>query len=118
MRRFSLGCLRYSPARFGKMMVGDFLDAMIGYNEGESERIKALAELIRMSTAIQVNIQLERRDKVTAHDLWPFPWDKEPSHKIEIITEEEKKKREDAMLKVLNKIMPDPIKNGNSNIKP
>ena len=117
MRRFALGCLYYTPGRFGEMLVGDFLDAMAGYNEGESERVKASAELIRMSTAILVNLQLERKDKVSAHDLWPFPWDKDPAHRTEMITPEEKAKREAEMERILNKIMPNP-KNGNSNIKP
>jgi len=58
------------------MLVGDFLDAVGGYNEGESERIKSIAEIVRMSTTILMNIQLSKEDRITPHELWPFTWDK------------------------------------------
>ena len=115
MKRFALGCLLYTPERFGLMLVGDFLDAMAGYNEGESERIKSTAELVRMSTVILINIQLEKGTRLTPHELWPFSWDKpETGGKMEEITEEEVKRREAEMEKRLNEIMPG---NGNSNIE-
>lgn len=115
MKRFALGCLHYTPERFGLMLLGDFLDAMAGYNEGEHERFKGVAELIRASTTLLINIQLEQGSKLTPHELWSFPWDvPEQGGKTEELTEEEVKRRESEMAKKLNEIMPD---NGNSNIE-
>jgi uncharacterized protein (UPF0276 family) len=114
MRRFALGCLKYTPERFGLMLVGDFLDAVTGYREGENEKLKDTAELIRSSTTILLNIHLAKEDKVTAHELWPFPWDKEADIKIEVISQQEKERREAKMKEILNKI----TSHGNSNIKP
>lgn len=109
MRRFSLGCLLYTPERFGLMMMGDFLDAMAGYNEGESERVKSIAELLRVSTSILINIQLAKEDKIKPEELWPFTWDKEKEEDegaFETITDEERLRREDEMAKMLNNIKP------------
>ena len=113
MYRFALGCLRYTPERFGRMIVADFFDAMAGYNEGENDRFKSMAELVRMSTAILVNIQLSQGDKLTPHEIWGLPWDKNEGGSVEVLAEEEVKRREVEMDKMLNQIMP----NGNSNIK-
>ena len=97
------------------MLVGDFLDAVGGYNEGESERIKSIAEIVRMSTTILMNIQLSKEDRITPHELWPFSWDKiSVDEKTEILSEEEVGRREKAMERILNNIMPG---NGNSNIE-
>jgi hypothetical protein len=106
MKRFALGCLIYTPERFGLMLVGDFLDAMTGYNEGENERVKSLAELIRISTTLLVNTQPIEGGSRTPHELWPLPWDKVSEKIFEIISEEEVKRREGEMEKILNKIMP------------
>lgn len=115
MKQFALGCLSYTPNRFGLMLVGDFLDAMAGYKEGENERVKSIAELIRISTTFLLNIQLEKNNRLTPNELWPFPWDKPvKGGKVEELTEEEVKRREAEMTKKLNEIMPD---NGNNNIK-
>lgn len=76
------------------MLVGDFLDAMAGYNEGESERIKGIAELIRTSTYLLWNTQVD--NKITPDELWPFSWDKNEEKKIEAISEEEAARRQKA----------------------
>jgi hypothetical protein len=78
------------------MIVGDFLDAMGGYNEGESERVKSIAELIRRSTTFLVNTQPIKGGPLMPQELWPFPWDKEISGKIEVVSDEELKRRQDA----------------------
>lgn len=96
------------------MLVVDFLDAMVGYNECEGERTKSIAELIRISTTILINIQLEKGSGLSPHELWPFPWDKPEKGKVEELTGEEVRRREAEMKKMLNEIMPD---NGNSNIE-
>lgn len=114
MRRFALGCLHYSPDRFGETIVGDFLDAMAGYREGENDRSKDISELIRASTTILLNIHLAKEDKVTAHELWPFSWDKEENITVEIVSQEEKERQEVKMKEILNNI----TNHGNSNIKP
>jgi hypothetical protein len=97
------------------MLVGDFLEAIGGYNEGESERIKNIAEIVRMSTTILMNIQLNKEDRITPHELWPFSWDKiSVEGKEEVLSEEEISRRENAMEGILNNLMPG---NGNSNIE-
>lgn len=107
MRKIALGRLYYNPVRFGLMLVGDFLDALTGYIEGESDRIKNNAELIRTSTAILWNIQVGKENKLTPEELWPFPWDKATDGgKEEVLSEEEVKRREAEMEKILNNIMP------------
>ena len=78
MRRFALGALSYSPERFGEMLVGDFLDALGGYNEAENDRRKMMAELIRTSTWYLWNLQVDQAHKVNSpEELWPFKWDHE-----------------------------------------
>jgi hypothetical protein len=59
------------------MRVGDFLDAMGGYNDAEIEKVKSLAELLRTQTWLLWNIQVPRDEKLDADKLWPLPWDKE-----------------------------------------
>lgn len=106
MRRFALGCLNYTPERFGRTIVGDFLDAMTGYNEAESERVKRIAEIIRSSTTILWNIQVDKTERLTPAQLWPFIWDKtNNTYEVEL-TEEEVRKSEAEMEKILNNIMP------------
>jgi hypothetical protein len=83
------------------MMVCDFIDAMVGYSEGEFEKIKNQAELIRTSTAILRNTQFEQKDRLLPNELWPFTWDKNGSVKVERISEEERKIREDKQVKFL-----------------
>jgi hypothetical protein len=94
MRRFALGALGYTPERFGAMLVADFLDAYTGYSEAENEKTEAIAELIRTSTWLLWNIQVGPGDKAaTAHELWPFAWDKETPGII--MSTEERKEIED-----------------------
>ena len=112
MRRFALGCLGYDPDRFSMMLVGDFLDAMGGYNEDVFDRFKEIAELIRTSTVKLWNVQVGEEDKMKAEELWPFPWDKKGKGIIESISEEEYKKRLQRAEDFMNKVFPD---NGNSN---
>jgi len=113
MRRFALGCLGYDPDRFGKMLVGDFLDAMGGYNEDAFDRFKEMAELIRLSTAKLWNIQVGLEDKLEVEELWPFPWDKKEKGVSETISEDEYKERLKRAEDFMNKVFPD----GNSNNK-
>ena len=96
MRQFALGCLGYDPERFGRMIVGDFFDAMQGHNERELERLKTLAEIVRTSTTIMVNIQLKKEDKVSPQELWPLPWDEK---KDERLSPQDYKRMKDASLK-------------------
>lgn len=78
MRRYALGRLGIDAERFGKMMTGDFLDAMAGHSEGESERMKSLAELVRTSTMILWNTQIVEEKRITdPSELWKFSWEKE-----------------------------------------
>jgi hypothetical protein len=91
MRRFALGALFYDPQRFGFMMVGDFIDALGGYNEAELERIKAVAEIVRKSTTLLWNIQVIEESRLEPDKLWPLPWDKAETIKEEPVPEEVKK---------------------------
>lgn len=77
MRQFALGRLGYDPERFAKMIVGDFFDAMAGYNEAETERFKRDAGLIRRATTLLWNIQVSRNERREEKELWPFGWEVE-----------------------------------------
>jgi hypothetical protein len=88
------------------MRVGDFLQAMEGYREAELERMKSTAELIRISTALLWNTQVKEEDRLTASRLWPFPWERKTSEEPESISEEERKKIDDAQAEILNKHFP------------
>jgi hypothetical protein len=83
--------------------VGDFFDAMAGYNERDNERVKLLAEIVRTSTSILWNIQVPEESKTSAEDLWKFPWDKKPVTILDKISEQERsvtdKKLEEAVLR-------------------
>lgn len=96
MRQFALGALLYDPERFSRMLVGDFLDAMAGYNQAEDERVKSLSEIIRTSTSLLFNIQLKKEDRVTEEEIWPLPWDKKNMEKT---SPEEFARRKEASLK-------------------
>ena len=89
------------------MLVGDFLDALAGYNEGEAERIKNIAGFIRISTNLLLNIQLASGDKMTPQQMWPFPWDKSEEAKSELISDEERKRRQELQDKILMEEFPD-----------
>lgn len=83
IRRFGLGVLGVQPEMLGEMIVGDFLDAYVGYCEAKAEEHKRQAALIRAQTAIMVNIQLPRGKKITPRQLWPFEWEEEEARKEE-----------------------------------
>jgi hypothetical protein len=78
------------------MLVGDFMDAFAGYNETENERLKAIAELIRNATVLIWNTQVIEESRKMPEELWPFSWDKSTGREREIISTEEKKRRQDA----------------------
>jgi hypothetical protein len=59
------------------MRVGEFFDALAGFIEQEEKIFKDKAELLRVSTLIIRNAHVQNEaDLVTAHKMWPFPWDK------------------------------------------
>lgn len=93
MRQFALGRLGYEPARFAKMIVGDFFDAMTGYNEAETERFKRDAGLIRRATSILWNIQVSKEYRKEENELWPFKWEVEDMRKENSEAYEEALKR-------------------------
>jgi hypothetical protein len=112
MRRFAMGALLYTAERFGKVRVGDFLDAMTGFGEVENERIKRIAEIIRTSTALLWNVQqTNEKDLKKPEELWRFSWDKEEEEQEDAISEEEKSRIEDDLLQILKR----KTENGNSN---
>jgi hypothetical protein len=87
------------------------LDALTGWNEAETDRVKMLASLIRSATARLWNIQVAAGDRLTETELWPLPWDKRlPAVKID---DKQRKDIEDLHEKILMKDIPD----GNSDIK-
>ncbi|MCX6303289.1 MAG: hypothetical protein NTW82_14020 [Bacteroidia bacterium] len=93
MREIALGRLLYTPARFGSMLVGDFLDALSGYIEGENNRMRSIAELIRTATTILWNKQIGKENVLPAEQLWRFPWDS-ANIETEELGEESLKERE------------------------
>ena len=91
------------PDAFGKMMVGDFLDAMGGYNEAENERFRNYAELIRTQTAFLWNIQVDKDSKMKPSELWPFPWDNNCIIQTTPISDEKRKEIEKLHVEILLK---------------
>lgn len=91
-----MGRLLYDAERLGRMRIGLMLDAMTGYNEGESERVKCVAELIRRSTWLLWNIQVGEDQKIMdPADMWRFPWEmKENGEKKELSDEEKQRAKE------------------------
>ena len=75
---------------------------MAGYNEGQYERVKEVAELVRRSTWYLWNIQVAAEDKAqTPADLWPMPWDKKESYEQGEMSEEDRKKLEEGQAEFL-----------------
>lgn len=80
------------------------MDALGGWNEAEAERVKILANLIRLSTTHLVNIQLSKEDKISARDLWPLPWDESDDLSGKEVTEEHRKQLEERQKAILSKM--------------
>lgn len=79
-----------SPSVFSKTIVGDFLDAMAGYNEGEMDRVKAIGNIVRSATLALWNVQVIEEDRLSnPEDLWKYPWEVE-----RVISPAEKSKEE------------------------
>lgn len=78
------------------MRIGDFFDAVEGFFELETDRYRREAELIRTSTTYIVNTQPIEGGARTQKQLWPFAWDKEEEGVVEIISEEEARRRQNA----------------------
>jgi hypothetical protein len=114
MRQFAFGCLRYTPEQLSKMLVCDLLDAMTGYNRSENLKFKRNAEVIRLSTTILWNIQVDKDSKLKPEELMPFSWDKAE----ETISEEvEYRKERDRHLEEMKNILNRLHGNGDSNNK-
>jgi hypothetical protein len=67
--------LHYTPDTLGKTMVCDLMFAYVGHHAERFENIKIGAAIARTATTILLNIQLPKGKKVTAQQLWPFPWE-------------------------------------------
>jgi len=75
---------------------------MAGYNEGQYDKGKELAELVRRSTWLLWNIQVAAEDKAqTPADLWPMPWDKKESYEQGEVSEESRKELEEKQAEAL-----------------
>jgi hypothetical protein len=105
MYRKALGAMNYTPERFGLMRVGDFFDALAGYNEAEDEKIKSIAEIIRTSTTLLWNTQQTEESAIKKPEqLWHFPWDKEEEEEEDDQGSAEVRKRtEDDLLTILKR---------------
>jgi hypothetical protein len=101
MRRFAFGVLHLTQDQFGRMPVGDMLDAMAGHNEARDERIKDLSGIIRIATSILWNIQVPVEDRVSPEELWPFEWEKKEGAETKKVPDEIKKETDEAQEKIL-----------------
>jgi hypothetical protein len=111
MYRKALGAMNYTPERFGLMRIGSFFDAITGFNENEVAKFKAMAELVRTSTAILRNAHVfDEKDLKTAEELWHFPWDEPEEAEENQINDEIKQKAETDLLEILKRR----TENGNS----
>jgi len=106
MRCFALGCLNYTPVRFGHSRIGDILDAMTGFIDAENDRIKALASIVRTATTKLWNTQIIESDRLTEIKLWRFPWEKQEDVPNNEANKEELKRDADAQAEYLLKYFP------------
>lgn len=58
-------------------MVGDFLDAVRGFNEEKIGQYKLQAELTRTAVTLLVHVQQKVDDRISAEEMWGFPWEEE-----------------------------------------
>jgi hypothetical protein len=90
------------------MRVGDFFDAMGGYNEGEGDRIRVFVEIIRKATVAMWNTQVAEESRLMAEEFWPLPWDKKKKENVmEEIDDKEYERRKEASVNVITKLFPD-----------
>lgn len=94
--------LHLTPAEFFKMRIGHFYAAMDAWGEHELAKQRFTAELMRMQTTDLLNIQLKKKDRIKAGELWRFPWEVEEDE-AKPTTDDEIKKHNEALLKRLLK---------------
>ncbi len=68
--------MHISPSEFGMMRPADFAVALRVYNEGEDERAKWQADLVR-GLAWKVIVPWLKTKPKSLHSFWPMPWDTE-----------------------------------------
>ena len=83
-----------SPDSLGWMLLGDMIDAILGYEDEALERYKNEAELMRMQTVIIYNsIPGRSRAIRDPKELWRFGWEVEQKKEVEELSPEESAKR-------------------------
>lgn len=69
---------------FWEMRLKDFFLKLHFYNEKKQEEIETYSNLIRMQTVSLINIQLEKKSRITdPKKLWLFPWEVEENNEPE-----------------------------------
>lgn len=91
--------LHLTPAEFFKMRIGHFYAALDAWAEHEKNKQRFTAELMRMQTADLLNIQLKKKDRIKAAELWRFPWDDEGDERQRPQTDEEIRRHNEEILK-------------------
>jgi hypothetical protein len=96
---FALGCIRLSYNDFCNATPEEYASICEAYSEQREAEYKDGWERARMIATVL--IQPHTRKKVTAHNVCPFPWDKESKRKAAYkpVSPEEAKARFEALLK-------------------
>ena len=93
--------LHLTPAEFYEMRIGHFYAAMDAWGEHELSKQRFTAELIRMQTTDLLNIQLKKKDRLKAGELWRFPWEVEDEVDKPTTDDEIKKHNEEILKRLL-----------------
>jgi hypothetical protein len=91
--------LHLTPGEFYLMRPGQFYAALDAWAEHEKNKQRFTAELMRMQTADLLNIQLKKKDRIKAVELWRFPWDDEDGERQRPQTDEEIRRHNEEILK-------------------
>jgi hypothetical protein len=79
--------------------------ALHGHRTETDQAYRRHAELTRLQTVELLNIQLDKKNKIKqAANLWPFPWDDEPTAPdMPTVTPEQAKEQLTKLLDLVNK---------------
>jgi hypothetical protein len=69
--------MQMSRAEYQDETIGQLLTRIAGFYEVEEMRNREAWERCRWSTAVLLNIQLAKKDRIQAHKLLPLPWDED-----------------------------------------
>lgn len=78
----ALGELDMGVEEFWEMRLKDFFLKLHFFNIRKRQKIETYSDLVRMQTVALINIQLEKKSRITdPKKFWLFPWEVEENDK-------------------------------------